>query len=353
MESSGHSGVLASQRFFFINMDYTPDTSHGGHRCLLDSLNKSGLFPYVATMMVVRAVPHGPWGEDQRFRQSQDALADHLENTDPSQCPLFQMLAVPMLRDKGWEDMAGSDDVEETLWGLLTEASPFKAKGCKGSMNRFMSVVRELRQLDKDWHTTLYGWQLCSLELDFFKGAKFLDLLSKLNLGELLQTDVDQAAGASLRLPSAAEKAVKVAGCNAIVSGVVFLMEEHNQNIGRVILAICESQDKWHSHQNKTLRSCAESKDWLYEQVAKSQFMISLFDTWAKLEDPVALQYCGFVTTPVIPGEELHENHPMVVQQNQLAAAMGNLAKELVLSRLKKFMWMLMGPMLKLCQAHQ
>ena len=65
------------------------------------------------------------------------------------------------------------------------------------------------------------------------------------------------------------------------------------------------------------------------------------------------LQYCGFVTTPVIPGEELHENHPMVVQQNQLAAAMGNLAKELVLSRLKKFMWMLMGPMLKLCQAHQ
>ena len=120
---------------------------------------------------------------------------------------------------------------------------------------------------------------------------------------------------------------MKVAGCNAIVSGVVFLMEEHNQNIGRVILAICESQDKWHSHQNKTLRSCEESKDWLYEQVAKSQFMISLFDTWAKLEDPVALQYCGFVTTPVIPGEELHENHPMVVQQNQLAATKGELGK--------------------------
>ena len=169
-------------------------------------------------------------------------------------------------------------------------------------MNRFMSVVRELRQLDKNWHTTQYGWLLTSLELDFSKGARFLDLLSKLNLGELLDRDVE-AAGASLRLPSAAEKAVKVAGCNAIVSGVIFLMEQENQNIGRVILTICESQDKWHSHQNETLRSCEQSMEWLYGQVAKSEFMISLFDTWAKLEDPVALQYCGFVTAPVVQGE--------------------------------------------------
>ena len=207
MESAGHSGALAAQRFFNLNMDYTPDTSHGGHRCLLDALKKSGLFPYVATMMVVRAVPHGPWGEDQRFRQAQASLADHLENTDPSQCLLFQMLAVAMLRDKGWEDMAGSDDVEEILWDLLREASPFTKKGCKGNLNRFMSVVRELRALDKDWHTTQYGWVLCSLELDFFKGTKFLELLSKLNLGELLEQQVDDECP-GLRAPSAAEKAI-------------------------------------------------------------------------------------------------------------------------------------------------
>ena len=120
-------------------------------------------------------------------------------------------------------------------------------------------------------------------------------------------------------------------------------MEQENQNIGRVILTICESQDKWHSHQNETLRSCEQSNEWLYGQVAKSEFMISLFDTWAKLEDPVALRYCGFVTAPVVQGEVLHENHPLVVQQNSLAAATGTLSKELVFSRIKKFMWLLRG----------
>ena len=129
MESAGHSGVLAGQRFFRLNLGYTPDTSHGGHRCLLDSRKKqNGLFPFIATMMVVRAVAHGPWGEDQRIRQSQQAMADHVDSTDPSQCPLFQMLAVKMLRDKGWEDMAGSHDVEERLWEELPESPPFRKK---------------------------------------------------------------------------------------------------------------------------------------------------------------------------------------------------------------------------------
>ena len=173
---SGHGVRRAQWRarrraFFNLNLDYTPDTLHGGHRCSLDVLRKSGLYPFVATMMVVRAVPHGPWGEDQRFRQSQEALADHLEHTDPSQCPLFQMLAPKMLRDKGWEHMAGSEDIEQTLFDELPESSPFRKKGCKGNLNRFMSVVRELRQLDKNWHTTQYGWVHCALELDFFLKA--------------------------------------------------------------------------------------------------------------------------------------------------------------------------------------
>ena len=86
MGSDGHAGMMAGQRFFHLNLDYTPDPSHGGHRCLLDGLKKSGLYAFVATMMVVRAVPHGPWGADERYRQAKQALEEHLLHCDWEEC---------------------------------------------------------------------------------------------------------------------------------------------------------------------------------------------------------------------------------------------------------------------------
>ena len=89
MESSGHGGVMAGQRHWNLNLDYTPDTSHGGHRSSLDGLKKAGRFPFISTMMLVRAVPHGPWGEDMRHRQVCLAVDEHVDTTTPGDCPTF------------------------------------------------------------------------------------------------------------------------------------------------------------------------------------------------------------------------------------------------------------------------
>ena len=162
-------------------------------------------------------------GADQRYRQAKQALEEHLRHYDWEECALFQSLMAKVLVDKGLQEMSGLEDVEAFLWQELGEATPFRKKGNKGSLNRFMSVIREARGLDRDWRSQLYGWILTCVELDFFKGKKFLELLSTLNLGSLMSRDVDDGRRA-MNQPSAAEKAVKVAGCNALVSGVVFLM---------------------------------------------------------------------------------------------------------------------------------
>ena len=66
----------------------------------------------------------------------------------------------------------------------------------------------------------------------------------------------DQSSvGVSMNRPSQAEKKIRTAGCNALVSALVFLREPENQNIGRCILVVAESMDALHSKQNAELRS--------------------------------------------------------------------------------------------------
>ena len=95
-EAAGHHAVQAAQTYLNLNVDYVPDPSHGGNRVIQDALKKAGLWPYKQSMMITRNIPHGPWSEDMRFRQSQQIMAEHISNTHPSECHMFQALAVSM-----------------------------------------------------------------------------------------------------------------------------------------------------------------------------------------------------------------------------------------------------------------
>ena len=99
----------------------------------------------------------------------------------------------------------------------------------------------------------------CALSWICAMGKAFLDLLEKFSTSSIfagaLGRDANADGSSFLKVPSEAERGVRKAGCNALVSALVFLMELENQNIGRCILVIAESQDRWHSNQNIELRS--------------------------------------------------------------------------------------------------
>ena len=141
--------------------------------------------------------------------------------------------------------------------------------------------------------------------------------------------------------PSQAEKEIRKAGCNALVSALVFLMEPANQNIGRRILVVAQSMDAWHSIQHVELRSVHGTLKWHYDQIAKSEFMASLHDTWSKLFDTRALEFVGMQAGPF--PEPLEPAHPEVLARDTLAHVLGHGAKCFVAARLRKCMRFLRG----------
>ena len=62
-------------------------------------------------MMLVRAVPHGPWGEDMGHRQACEAVDEHVDTCVPADCPIFQKRLAGMLRDTDMSDLAGTEDM--------------------------------------------------------------------------------------------------------------------------------------------------------------------------------------------------------------------------------------------------
>lgn len=344
MEASQHTAIMAAQRFFRLNIDYTPDPSHGAQRCILDALKKTGLLPYSMTTMLCRAIPHGPWAEDIRFRQAALCIREHLEFSSPANCPLFQSLAVSMCLDSGDLDMLGGEDGEMELWESLASAEPWTKKGCKGTMNRFMSVIREQKELDRNWHKVLYGYLITALQMDMLKGKELVQQLKSLTQqlpnDDGGDGDGGEGASSSMRRPTPADKAVRAAGCNAMVGGVMFLLHPDAQQIGRVILSAATTIDQWHSAQNKALRDVQSSRRWFCDQVAGGAFLEDIGASWTKLADIESLEYCMFETRRF---PDLEPRHPQVVSQDEVAGQLGSLLVALAASRLRKFLWMVRG----------
>ena len=118
-------------------------------------------------MMVTWNVPHGPWCEDVRWRQVMQVVAEHFEVEQPHMCPLFHALAPSILRDRGSGSRIGEDGIEEVVWSWLQEESPWRIKGDKVSLNRFLGAIQTGRREDSLWRMRLFGYMLTCLHFDW------------------------------------------------------------------------------------------------------------------------------------------------------------------------------------------
>ena len=72
--------------------------------------------------------------------------------------------------------------------------------------------------------------------------------------------------------------------------------------------------------------------------------MRSLRNTIEVMSDSSVLTYCGFTLDPPSTcwsDNHQHPEHPQVDMENELATNMGDLVTSLIVSRLRKFMWLL------------
>lgn len=336
--SDGHCAMQAFGRFFNLNVDYIPDSSHGLWNDIKRSIKRAQLWPHEITMLIVWNVDHGPWSEEIRLQQAKQVVSEHLRHGSPHECPLFQKLAPAMYKDheSDFDTYLGSEDAAEFLWRALDECSPCRNKGRKVSMNRFLAAVTTGKAQDKNWHFRLYGYILVCLQMGFFTKSKGLSLLDKVSLPNV--TDGD----APTRRDGPEAKALRAACANALVCATMLLMEPGAQHVQRCIFTSSENWQQWHTEQNTRLRSAGESLSCFSEQFSDGKFLQTCAATFGSLDDPNRLIFCGIsLEKPQVEGMDM--NHPAIEQQDELAMHCGRLAQELVSARLRRCLFALRG----------
>eukprot|EP00974_Lingulodinium_polyedra_P063963 6177033-Lingulodinium_polyedra.AAC.1 len=153
-----------------VNIEFCNDPSHGAWRDVGRALGDTGLTSLMKLMMVTINVPHGPWSEDTRWKQCQQALEEHFEHFTPLTSELFRSLAPGMLADQvTCPDAEVVEASEEQLWQELRDSAVWRKKGAKVNWNRFMGTITEARHLLPVWHMMLFGFLLTCLELDMLR----------------------------------------------------------------------------------------------------------------------------------------------------------------------------------------
>lgn len=132
-------------------------------------------------------------------------------------------------------------------------------------------------------------------------------------------------------------------GDNAILVSISMLSDELNLAMVRIIVEAGKETERWHSAQNRALRSSGESQAWLTEQVSGS-FYKHVVGTLQKLESAAALERCR-IATP-LPGASVSEHSDgncEVTREDHLSALLGKCTVCLATKRMVRSLWAIRG----------
>lgn len=169
------SGIFALQRHYKINLDYTPDVSHGVQNDLWAAGRECGLAQFMYMVLLLVNVPMGPWCEDMRYKQVVQALDDLLSTEEAQQCPLFMSLVADMQMEAPVEP-DHTTTVEMQIWNELKTSGPWMKKGTKTSKSRFLSLLRAGKNEVSMWSRRLFGYLFAAIELDAIQPKAFVKL---------------------------------------------------------------------------------------------------------------------------------------------------------------------------------
>lgn len=138
--------------------------------------------------------------------------------------------------------------------------------GKNANMCRFWASWRKVQWLLSHWSDKLAKYEYCGVETGMLSQRKIARLIFK----EDSATDMD---GVSLRpstdssRPSSVDKALRSCCRNALQISILVPEEPYNKMLTKIIVASTRAGERWHSAQNKALRSTKGSQQWLLEQV--------------------------------------------------------------------------------------
>ena len=323
-----------------INCCDVPDPSHDVSNDVCLAIQRAGLWPHEVLMQATWNTPHGPWAEDTRYRQVVEAMRDLHDFEGPASQPLWQAFAPKILHDLGMDSHIGDDGIQEQLWEICFDASPWQKKGTKMNANRFMGAASRPMQEDQHWHMRLWGYTHICIELDMLQGKEFNKMVIPTAAPGDGQDHPEDTA--QLRQPLPEEKMLRRACQNAMVVAVMMLSDPDNQYRQRCICTAAKPWSAWHSQQNELLRSTTMSGDWLERQLS-GDFLKSVAKGLACLSSRQDISHCGMQVDLCQRSDLPDADDIEVVREDQFASLLASLTLELAGCRLRRCLWMLAG----------
>ena len=323
--TDGLAAVSAATKKLNMNLDFTPDQSHLCWRGIIAALKACKLWVFMLTSMLAGNTAHGPWNDDLRYQQTNEAMDTLLAHEAPDCSPLFMSLA---------QDIASVfQDLPKQLWDHLKEAKPWPRKGTKSNLNRFLSAILQGSREAHLFTLRAFIYTYCVLELDMVHTPKFRKAFVK-------EQTMD-AGQAPTRMTDPAEKALRGACQNQMVVAAMLYSGNCNKHTVRMIVRVCRPIMLWYEQQSAELRSASASRVRMLRQM-QGEFMTNCFQVHATSTSGADMQWIGF-TIPKLKHSQLTLNEIEMSQQEDLATSMGRLPMQFIGCRLRRELWMLAG----------
>lgn len=333
--SDGHCAMHWLQRLHQCNIDEAPDIAHGLHRDMELTILRCGLSLHQKLMRICWNVHLGPWNQHERFQQVVDCLEEAWATI------AWRSMVIDILFDLDLQHRATEEGIEEVVWEMMQQDSPFAKKGRMTDANRFIATVREGHRQHKNFNLKKYAYLRLSLEMDFLRGEK----LKRLRLGGANNDAGEGEEKGRTGRTSAEELALRGACANSMAVATMILADPENQHRQGCLSTMMTQWDKWHSHQSKSLRSTGGALEWCLRQV-QGDFLSTCAGTWAMLQSERDLRRCGLSFSASLVASSAGDEsafHGHTASQSDLSNLVGNLCLHMCGMRLRRMLWLLAG----------
>lgn len=133
------------------NVEVCWDAAHGSWNDIERASSDTSNYAWLLSLLLTWNIPHGPWSEASRASQCREAIAGMVGKEWEEVAPLFSAKAFEMLRERGECGRLADETVLQDMWQEFRTTNAFVNKGCKVSLNRFMSLVKTGRFEKRVW----------------------------------------------------------------------------------------------------------------------------------------------------------------------------------------------------------
>lgn len=201
--------------------------------------------------------------------------------------------------------------------------------------NRFQGLTAGCELNSPWWEVDEFARVYLCLESDWFHGKSFAERL-RIRPGPPHTVAENGGPTSERRLTLEDRSSLRSSCTNAVVISAVVLSDPLNHRLCEAVNVIAGPLKSWHAHQNRILRSCPESLEWVKSQAAGT-YMDHICEIVSGLTEVSGLERMGFATH-LRQVNKISEDD--IGLENEVASLVGNFCMTMVKNRARRRLWM-------------